>query len=166
MRGFVFKLEPALELRKRQERDRMLVVARLERQRLAIQDRVDAINGQVQATQQDARRLARTEEGVVDVHGVRMAATTAMFARVNLQRCAIELAGLERQIQAARKLLLDATIARKGVELLRERQYRAYLALQARRETNELDDLSISRFVRQSADEASEAAAVNAAQGA
>ena len=148
MGKFVFELEPALELRTRNEQSAMVIVAGIERKRVAIIDEVEAIHRQVNTSRDEARMLAGGGTGVVDVRGVRMASTSTLFAQVRLQRCAITLAGVQRQLAVAREALLKAAIARKGVEMLKQRRYQAFLAAEARRETDELDEMSISRFIR------------------
>ena len=77
--------------------------------------------------------------------GVRLAANASLHGVVELQRAAIELAGLGQRLSRARAELMKATVARKAVELLKKRRYEAWKRERDRRENAELDDLVVMR---------------------
>lgn len=76
---------------------------------------------------------------------VRLAAGASLHGLVRLQRAAIELAGAHQKLGKARHVLLRAAVDRKAVELLRTRERAEHLRRMARRESDELDDLTVMR---------------------
>lgn len=151
MPRFVFNLEAALEQRRRIERERQLVVAKLERQRVELDERVRAVQGRLTQERNDMRALLGAEgEGVgrVVVSSVRLQATAGLHGLAELRALAIELAGVMKRLEAARTQLTGAAVARKAVEKLREQQLERWKAEEARRESAELDDLTLMRFGR------------------
>jgi flagellar biosynthesis chaperone FliJ len=161
---FRFELETVLEQRRLEERRRMKAVGELERERLALEERVR----EAQRSITDGREALRERLGGVpvpsdvradetahpraagrgvrvDVRSVRLQLNAALHAEVSLRRLATEMAGLQRRTEAALRDLMQAVIARKAVETLRERRYRAWRAEQSRRELAEQDDLVVMR---------------------
>lgn len=154
MAKFVFELESVLEQREREERVRMKAVGELEAQRLAIEARVEQIQGGLRAGREEWRAaLSGGRDGAADgtgaaslqLVGVRLAANASLHGVVELQRAAIELAGLGQRLSRARAELMKATVARKAVELLKKRRYEAWKRERDRRENAELDDLVVMR---------------------
>jgi flagellar biosynthesis chaperone FliJ len=161
---FRFELETVLEQRRLEERRRMKALGALERERLALEQRVRGARELIAEGREALRqRLGgnpapeRPGAGVsggpagvpggvsVDVRSVRLQLNAALHAEVSLRRLATEMAGLQRRIDAARRDLMQAVIARRAVEALRERRYRAWRAEQTRRELAEQDDLMVMR---------------------
>lgn len=154
---FRFELEPVLDQRTRVERDRQRAVAELERERLGLEDR---IRGK-QALLGDAKRHLRAELAGPDgggggrrlqPHGVRLQATASLHLVAEVQRLALTLAGVHKRLEAARALLLEATMRRKAVELLRKRRYDEWRRAEARREAAETDDIVTGRACRREPD--------------
>lgn len=151
MPRFVFNLEAALEQRRRVERDRQLVVAKLERARVQLDDRVRAVQGRLTQERNDMRALlgpGGSGDGRVLVSSVRLQATAGLHGLAELRTLAIELAGVLKRLESARHQLTEAAVARKAVEKLREQQLERWKAEEARRESAELDDLTLMRFGR------------------
>nr|MCU0689024.1 flagellar FliJ family protein [Phycisphaerales bacterium] len=69
-----------------------------------------------------------------------------------LRRLAIEMAGVLKRVEIARAELLAATVARKAMETLRDKALAEWNREQAQREAAELDDLTLMRHGRGSAD--------------
>ena len=153
MAGFVFELESVLELREREEKVRMKAVGELEAQRLAIEARVADIQASLRAGREEWRAALSGGDGEggergaasLQLVGVRLAANASLHGVVELQRAAIDLAGLGQRLGRARAELLRATVARKAVELLKTRRYEAWKRERDRRENAELDDLVVMR---------------------
>jgi flagellar export protein FliJ len=147
MPRFVFKLQPVLDQREREERDRMLVVAELERERLALESRIRACQGMMS----DERRTLATALGVgqrVDVRAVKMQAGASLKHNFDAQRSVLELARVYKQLGSARSELAEASARKKAVEMLRDQQQRDFRKAQDRKETHELDEISVMRHRR------------------
>ncbi|MFN0011075.1 MAG: flagellar export protein FliJ [Phycisphaerales bacterium] len=154
MAQFVFEFDTVLELREREEKMRMRAVGELEAQRLAVEGRVEALQAGLRAGREEWRDAVSGRGGggagggALSVIGARMAANASLHGVVELQRAAIELAGLAQKIGRARAELLKATVAKKAVELLKRRRFEAWKREQDRRETGLLDDLVVMRHGR------------------
>jgi flagellar export protein FliJ len=147
MPRFVFRLQPVLDQREREERDKMLVVAELERARLALESRIRAC----QDSMSDERRTLAVVLGVgqrVDVRAVKLQAGASLKHNFDAQRAVLELAGVHKQLEAARAELARASAKKKAVELLRDQQRNAFERELDRRETQELDEMSVMRYHR------------------
>lgn len=138
MARFVFRLRPVLEQREREERDRQLVVAGLERERLRLEGELRRCEWAVHHERRDLRdRLA----GGVDVGAARWQAHASLGAMARAREAALRLAGVHAKLDRARGDLLRAAAARKAVESLRERQYDAWRREQDKKERLELDEI-------------------------
>ena len=147
MPRFVFRLQPVLDQREREERDQMLVVAEFERARLALESRIRAC----QDSMSDERRTLTAVLGVgqrVDVRAVKLQAGASLKHNFDAQRAVLELAGVHKQLEAARVELARASAKKKAVELLRDQQRSAFERELDRRETQELDEMSVMRYHR------------------
>ena len=147
MARFVFKLQPVLEQRERNERDKMLVVAELERARLALESRIRMC----QQMMSDERRTLAQALGVgqrVDLQAVKLQAGASLKHNFDAQRAVLELAGVYRKLESARAELAQASASKKAVEMLRDQQREAFEREQDRRETRELDEMSVMRHAR------------------
>lgn len=161
MARFRFDLQRLLDHRQRVERDKQLAVAALERERIALEDRIREHQRAIGATKADLRsallgerlreRPGARASGGMDPRSVRMQAGASLHLVVKTQQLVIALAGLHKKINAARLELLQAATQRKAVELLRQRRFERWRMEQARRETAELDDLTAARVGRSDA---------------
>jgi len=147
MAKFTFNLQTALHLRERREQECMTAVATAERARLTLVSEAEVLAKRLHAMTLQGRDLA---SGQVNVVAVRLAASGVLHTKLALQRCAIKLAGVERQLAVARGILLKATIDRRALELLEQNQRESFMREQNRRETDELDDLTIGRYAKAS----------------
>jgi flagellar FliJ protein len=146
MAKFRFRLETVLKHRERIEDERQRELAMKLREKMILLDQLRLMQ---QTISQSKRDLSDGLVGEVDL--ARVAQFTRYSAHVAQKAQAIvaRVAGLEREIEIARQRLLDATKARKAMELLRQRHWERWQHEETRRETAQLDDLAVQRFGRQ-----------------
>ncbi len=147
MPRFRFKLQPVLDQREREERDKQRVVAELERERLALESRIRTCQ---QMMEDERATLSQALMGGqrVDLRAVKMQAGASLKHNFQAQRIVLELAGVFRKIQLARQELAQAAARRKAVELLRDQQLEAFKQAIERKESHDLDEMSVMRFGR------------------
>lgn len=141
MAKFRFELQAVLDLRERVERDRQIVVAELEAQRVALE-------GVIRNCQDDLvqeRATLRTMLQESDLRSARQQYAVAGRLTVRAQRAVLELAGVHKRLEAARAALLEASRQRKAVELLRERRYDEWKQAREKAEAAALDELAVMR---------------------
>ncbi len=139
MKGFVFRLQPVLDMRQREERERQRVVAKLERERVEIETELRTCQDTVAREREDLRD--RLIGGGIDVSGARWQAHASLDALRRSKHAALRLAGVIARTELARRSLMEATSRRRAVELLRDRQFEAWKAEQNKRERLELDEI-------------------------
>ncbi len=144
MARFVFDLEPVLEQRRREERERMRKVAELERERLSLEDEIRTCRAAMDQERDDLRDLLAVGRRV-DLRGARMQASVSIREMARAQRAVLRLAGVHKQLLGARAELLEASKRRKSVESLRDRRREEWERELSRREDRELDDLGVMR---------------------
>jgi flagellar FliJ protein len=144
MARFIFKLEPVLRQRKAIEREKQLALAELERSRVELEDQIRQIQGRLRA-EKDTMRDQLTPGARVDLRGVRMQAGAQLRLVLEAQQAVFKLAGVHRRVEAARAELIEATKARRAVELLRERRFEQWLEEQRRKEASMLDEIAVVR---------------------
>jgi flagellar export protein FliJ len=147
MPRFKFRLQPVLDQRAREERDKQLVVAGLERERLALESRIR----ECQLMMEDERAALSSALGSgqrVDLQSVKMQAGASLKHNFEAQRTVLELAGVFKKLGLARQELAAAAARRKAVELLRDQQYDAFKRALDKKESHDLDELSVMRFQR------------------
>jgi len=140
MARFVFRLRPVLEQRERVERDRQLAVAELERERLRLEDELRRCEWAAHYERRELRDRLDAGAGV-DVGAARWQAHASLGAMSRARSAALRLAGVHARLGRARAALLGATAARKAVESLRDKQFAAWRAEQAKKERIELDEI-------------------------
>lgn len=140
MRKFKFQLEPLLELRRRQEQQRQLALAEVNRQRVTIETK---LRQQQQFITQDKRALRERLVGPLDTTALRMNASSSLQSLRIAQRLAIELAGVHRRLGTVRGELLEATKARRAMELLRDRRFAHWKAELEKADVAAMDELAI-----------------------
>ena len=136
---FRFALDPLLKVRHRHEQVAQREVAELQRERLTMEDRIRA-KQRLLAEGRLARRTALT--GTLNIDALRGHAGSTLRVMRDAQRDVLELAGVHKRLESARAKLIDATRARRAVELLRERRYEVWRREHERRETAALDELA------------------------
>lgn len=147
MPRFRFKLQPVLDQREREERDKQMVVASFERERLALESRI-RICQQMMDDERTTLSAALATGQRVDLKSVKMQAGAALTHNFQAQRTVLELAGVFRKLKLAREELAGAAARRKAVELLRDQQQAAFKRAQDMKESHELDEMSVMRFQR------------------
>jgi flagellar export protein FliJ len=156
-RKFVFSLEAVLRQREAIEERQQRRVAELERERLAVEDRIRGHQAAITGAKQDLRRRLCVEKragdlgtagGGVSLRDVRLQANASLHMVARAQQAVLELAGVHRRLDAARLELLKATTERKAVELLRAKRYEEWRAALARKEDAELDEINVTRHAR------------------
>jgi flagellar protein FliJ len=150
MAQFRFQLETVLRHRRVVEDQRQRELAQGLRQRMILHDQLRLMQ---QTITQSKRDLGTGLTGKVNMDQV------ASFARYNsqvtqrAQAIVVRLVAVEKQIDAARLRLLEASKARKALELLRDRHMQLWQQEQERLETAILDELAVQGFNRQQAAE-------------
>lgn len=151
MAKFRFKLEPLLDQRRNAERQKQLAVAELQRQRLDFEERITAAQRELRGYKADLRTLlgggagANGGVGSFQTTTVRLQMGASLHAQARTQRLALQLAGVYKRLEGARAELINATKARRAVELLKERRFDEWRAAEKRRETNEIDEIATIR---------------------
>ena len=93
MPRFIFRLQPVLEMREREELDKKLAFAELERQRLAMEDRIRGYQRNIETEQASLAQML-VGKGGIDFRGARLQANAALSNRFAAQRVVLELAGV------------------------------------------------------------------------
>jgi flagellar biosynthesis chaperone FliJ len=159
MPRFSFELEPVLDQRRAQERERQRVVGQLEAERLALEARLASTRASFQLERADLRSAlapsalssATTPDpitsgvGPVDLASVRLQAHAGFRCATEERRLILALAGLHERLARARAALLEATKRRKGVELLKANRKAEFDREQSRREDALLDEIAVTR---------------------
>lgn len=148
MAAFKFEYEALLEIRRREERDRQVVVATLERERLAVEDRLRQCQNAIRAGREEMRAAlgaGPSARASLDFGAVRAQAAASFQLTVRAQRIAIQLAGATSRVESARAALLEASRRRRAIELLRERRYEAWKREQDKKEQAAIDELVVMR---------------------
>jgi len=154
---FRFKLQPVLEMRRREERAEQVAVAALERERAELESAIRA--GDEAARRENAHLVAMLHAGgsgsggSVDIRGARLQAGAALHAGLSTRDAAARLEGVITRLGSARQRLAQAAARRRGVEALRDRQRERYEQDLRRREQALLDDLSSTRTARTRTDD-------------
>lgn len=152
MAKFIFQLESVLKQRRAVERERQLIVAAAERERVTLEDQIRGYQAEISRERDELRdQLAgRTESALLDLRGVRFQVSSTLRIMTLAQQAVLKLAGVHRRIEAARAQLLEATTARKAVEKLRERRLEDWRDEQRKIEAAALDELAVMAASRRS----------------
>lgn len=156
MAKFVFELEAVLRARKASERTRMLEMAVIERERLAVEARLRELQRQIGEEKRELRGQLGNDTvsgaggaGVMlDLRGVRFQAGSALRLMTSAQRAVLELSGIHARVERARRALLEAATARKAVEALRDRRREAWVMEQKRLDEAVMDELAVVGHAR------------------
>ena len=147
MSRFRFKLQPVLDQRQREERDKQMIVATLERERLALESRIRMCQQMMEDERATLSQALATGQRV-DLREVKMQAGATLTHNFEAQRTVLELAGVFHKLQSARQVLIEAAARRKAVELLRDQQLEAHKRELDKKESHDLDEMSVMRFQR------------------
>ena len=146
MAKFTFKLEPVLKQRQMLEDQKQRELAKLIRHRMIFHNQLRSI----QSVLSDSKsQLTDGLVGEIDMTRVSQFARFSGQSQVRAQTIVRQLAGLESRIAEAQKQLVEAMRQRKALDLLRDKQYKAWKRTQQRREASRLDDLATQAYTRQ-----------------
>ncbi len=155
MARFRFNLEHVLEQRIRAERDRQVVFAGIDRERVELESQIRGHQHALVGYKRDLRSALAGEEPTEELGGaavtlpeVRLQAGASLMVMGKAQSAVLQLAGVHKRLEIARGELLEAARARRAVELLREQRYAQWKRDLDRKEAAELDDLSVMRAGR------------------
>jgi flagellar export protein FliJ len=156
MAKFRFSLQSVLEMRQREERELMVAVAEIERDRRQLEDALRECQGRVQAAKSDIREQLTPVEGGIGAARqaeARWTAHAAQRSEVYAHQLVIKLSGVHRRLNEAKGRLSAAAAARRAVEVLRERRYEEWKRDRLRRESVELDEMASVRSIVRTEDE-------------
>ncbi|MEM9373023.1 MAG: flagellar FliJ family protein [Planctomycetota bacterium] len=143
MARFVFRLRPVLELREREEKDRMRIVADLESRRARIESQIRGCQDRIVEGRREV--AGALSGGSVDLGAARLGSAATLRHDQEARRSVLELAGVMQQLERARAELVRAATARRAIELLRDRAHERFLDEENRRESAAMDDLMVMR---------------------
>ena len=145
MRQFKFNLEPVLRQRQAEEDACQRDLAKTLRQRMIIEGQLRSMQQTITASKNE---LTDGLVGAVDLDRVSHFARYSGQVRQRAMAFVTRLAAVEKQINAARRKLLDATHARRALELLRDKRYQLWKKEMDRKEAIELDEIAIQQYTR------------------
>jgi len=156
MAKFVFELEALLRQRRRAEREQMGVVARIERERIALEDEIRGCQSSIVREKHELVDLLSSSKGEggarepvrLELAGVRAQANHSLSLITRAQKAVIRLRGVHRRLDAARLELLDRTTKRRAIEVLKEQRHDEWVRAQRKREQAEFDEISVLRHTR------------------
>lgn len=149
MAGFVFRLQPVLESRRRAEQDARRAVAHVQRQRLDIEDGLRRHQRQITSGKD---RMRGSMIGALDMRALRLGAGATLHTIRKAQQLVLQLAGLNQRMGSARTKLVHAMTRRRAIEILREKRYDQWTFAQHKAEIAALDDLTVAAAARKERD--------------
>ncbi len=156
---FHFSLEPVLELRRIREREAMVRVAEVERERLALEGRIRTLTSDADRARTELRDCLSGPSRQMSLRGVGLQANTMFSLHGQTHAGALALAGVLRRLEMARAALLKASTDRKAVERLRERRFDEWRHANARAQSRADDEIASVASARTLAVEANAASA-------
>lgn len=144
-KGFRFKLQPLLDARVRAEDRCKKELAELNHRKQSMLGELRSIQDTIRQSRQELRD---TLIGPLSMGRVGSFASFSMEQRMRAQGMVVSMSGLENEIKQAGLRLAEAMKQRKALELLRDRQRQAWLEVQDRRQTAELDELGTQLYLR------------------
>ncbi len=148
MRRFRFKLQPVLEQRERVEREKQLAVAEVEREKTRLENQIRRCQQMMDDEKRTLRDTLGAGTGGVDLQSVKLQASATLGHHLDAHRAVLELAGVYTKLEQARKALVQASSAKKAVELLKDRALQAHNDEIKSSEARELDELAVMRHTR------------------
>lgn len=146
MTRFAFTLQPLLDLRRRREQQAQVALAAVNQQRLNLERR---LRQQQELIRSDKHALRGRLVGLLDTDALRLQAVSAVQGMRTAQRLAVELAGVHKRLSTTRAELVEATRARRAIELLRDRRYEQWRREQSRADAATIDELATNSAARQ-----------------
>ncbi|MCH2152114.1 MAG: flagellar export protein FliJ [Phycisphaerales bacterium] len=142
MKRFKFQLQRILDVRMREERQAQRNLAVLNRQRSLIEQRLRSAESKRQ-TALEQRRSSLV--GDLEIDQLRLQAVMVHQQDRHARQLMLELAAMEPEREEARRILLQATTARRSLEWLRERTRARWLREQRRQERRDEQELNTIR---------------------
>jgi len=147
MAQFKFTLQRVLDRRLDEEEVKRRALATIERRRRELEDSLRARQGEISA----GRSAWRAElVGEIDPAALRHHAAAGVGLFRKAQRTVIEIASLEKGIAKARAEAVEASRARRTLEILRDQRMAAFADVERRKEQGALDELGQQRAHAQS----------------
>jgi len=146
MAKFVFKLEVLLRQRKIQEDEKQRKLAQILRHRMIFHNELRTMQ---QTITQSKQELTDGLVGKVDLSRVSQFARYSGQTRQRAQTLVFRMAELEKYISVAQNDLIEATRARKALELLRDKQFDVWKKQMSKREARQLDEVAVQTYVRE-----------------
>lgn len=139
MAQFRFTLARLLDRRLKEEDARRLALAKLEGHRRALEDSLRERQREISAGREEWRRQL---VGDINAAALRHQAGASLGLLRKAQQTVIEIAGMEKGLARAKQDLIEAARARRALEILREQRLAAFLAVEARKEREQLDEFA------------------------
>ena len=143
---FTFRLETVLRLRQRAFEEAQRVVAT--RLRAIGRERSMIEAARVQISEQVAQSRAVQSADRLDVGSVCRHRAYVMFLSRGIAECTERMRQHEKELAAERKAMIDASVAVKAIEKLKERRLARHLAELNRQETAEQNEFAIQMHRR------------------
>ena len=143
MAKFAFRLQAALDMRRKQEDEAKQVLAAAETRKREAEARRDRAQG---ALEQALQRAAEAEHQPGDVNARLWYRNWIVARRLELERLQVEVAAREAEVRAATKAAQEAYRKRRILERLKERSHAAFLDTERREEQKVFDELGSLRF--------------------
>lgn len=141
---FTFRFETLLKLRaQKEDAARRAVAARL-RQIVELEKRHERLERQIAEQAGEVRESLR--EPSLDVDTLKLARHWLIRLRQGVLQTDAEIAGQRAILAQERTMLTEARKGARILETLKDRQYSSFIAQVQRREQQELDEMSVTRF--------------------
>ena len=145
MKKFKFRLENVLELRRKTLEDRQLEMA-------AIQARLNDANNKLDSLEQSRLQAKGDLENILgageNIEFIRVKNYQDYIAKldddISIQHKVI--ADIENELELKQEEVREALKAKKMLEKLKEKEYKAFLKDFEQREAKELDDIALTRY--------------------
>lgn len=139
MAKFKFNLAPLLKVRTQAEEAAQRVLAGHESERVRLEN---MLRSQQMMLQDSSHAMRERLVGQLNVTELRLHATSALVGARDANRIVLELAGVHKQIDAARRELIEARKKRMAIERLRERRFEDWRARVNKAEDDLLDEIA------------------------
>lgn len=150
MKKFKFKLETVLKVKIRMEEERQRQLQKAEQSRNETRVELERRETELTTALADCQQSLRRK---FDRYLARDYYDYLQWLERRRREAASYLEQCEREVETARRLLVEATRERKILDKLKEQAYQAYRAEELKTEISFLDELGTGRFVRKEANE-------------
>ncbi|MGD0463236.1 MAG: flagellar export protein FliJ [Tepidisphaeraceae bacterium] len=141
MAKFVFQLDGVLRQRTRVEEQRKRELAVVQQQMAALDAELRALDASVRAVEQDLRENRLI--GRIDLAFLAAHRRYAFAMQRKAMGVAQKMAGVQVQLEKARRLAAEASKRKKILEKLRERRFARWREQLERRDLTEMDEISM-----------------------